>query len=181
MPLKPSTHRRSSAKLVGAQRGVKRTPRPDAPVNKPRKRYLAIPRQHLQRQFEFFSEGRFFDLGAIFRKINARYFQNRLRKYTITWGRRRRERPKTAIVFGSIQEQDRIIRIHPLLDRAFVPQWYVEYVVFHEMLHAFVPDKFDTSGRRIVHHDGFLKRERCFRHYRKSLLWETENLGRFLR
>jgi len=97
------------------------------------------------------------------------------------WGRRRRERPKGYIVFGSIQEEDRVIRIHPLLDRPFVPQWYIEYVVFHEMLHAFVPDRYDSAGRRVVHHEGFLRRERSFRHYRRSLEWEHENLGRFLR
>ena len=49
-----------------------------------------------------------------------------------------------------------MIRIHPLLDRAFVPTWFLEYVVFHEMLHAMVPDRYDEQGRRLVHHDGFV-------------------------
>ena len=146
-----------------------------------RKRHLATVRTPLQRQFEFATEGRYFDLRAVFDKINARYFRNRLRSYTIAWGQRRRERPKSYIVFGSIQEEDRIIRIHPLLDRQFVPQWYLEYVVYHEMLHAFVPDRHDSAGRRIVHHEGFLEKERRFRHYRRSIEWEQENLGRFLR
>ena len=146
-----------------------------------RKRHLATVRAQFQRQFEFTSEGRWFDLRAIFDKLNARYFRNRLRDYTIIWGRRRRERPKSYIVFGSIQEEDRMIRIHPLLDRQFVPAWYLEYVVFHEMLHAVVPDRHDRAGRRIVHHEGFLKKERGFRHYRRSQEWEEENLGRFLR
>jgi hypothetical protein len=150
-------------------------------TSRARKRHLATPRTPVQRQFEFPAEGRFFDLRAVFDKINARYFRNRLHGYTIVWGRRRSERPKSYIVFGSIQEEDRIIRIHPLLDRQFVPQWYVEYVVYHEMLHAFVPDKYDSAGRRIVHHDAFLERERRFRYYRRSLDWEQENLGRFLR
>ncbi|MEQ1850042.1 MAG: hypothetical protein ABMA01_00480 [Chthoniobacteraceae bacterium] len=152
-----------------------------AGTRRPRKRHLATPVKPVQRQFEFGTEGRYFDLRAIFERINARYFRNRLRGYNIVWGRRRRTRPKSYIVFGSIQEYDRVIRIHPLLDRQFVPQWYLEYVVFHEMLHAFVPDRYDRAGRRIVHHDGFLKRERRFRHYKRSVAWEEENLGRFLR
>ena len=157
-------------------------PKPQAAAKPPaRKRHLAAVRTPLQRQFEFATEGRFFDLRAIFDKINARYFRNRLRSYTIAWGQRRRERPKNYIVFGSIQEEDRVIRIHPLLDRQFVPQWYLEYVVYHEMLHAFVPDRHDSSGRRIVHHEGFVEKERRFRHYRRSIEWEQENLGRFLR
>jgi hypothetical protein len=149
--------------------------------NRSRKRHLATVRAPFQRQFEFASEGRYFDLRAIFDKINARYFRNRLRRYAIVWGQRRRVRPQSYIVFGSIQEEDRVIRIHPLLDRQFVPQWYLEYVVFHEMLHAVVPDRYDRAGRRIVHHAGFLERERRFRHYRRSREWEQENLGRFLR
>ena len=147
---------------------------------RPGKRHLATPRVPVQRQFEFNTEGRFFDLREIYDKMNARYFRNRLRGYSIVWGRRRRVRPKTSIVFGTIQEDDRMIRIHPLLDRQFVPQWYVEYVVYHEMLHAFVPDKYDSAGRRIVHHEGFMERERRFRFYKRSMEWEQENLGRFL-
>ncbi len=160
----------------------RRKPQPAAKTRVPaRKRHLAAVRTPLQRQFEFATEGRYFDLRAVFDKMNARYFRSRLRNYSIAWGQRRRERPKSYIVLGSIQEVDRVIRIHPLLDRQFVPQWYVEYVVFHEMLHAFVPDRYDRAGRRIVHHAGFLKKERRFRHYRRSLEWEQENLGRFLR
>ena len=160
---------------------TKRKPAAKAVAKKPRKRHSLAPQGAVQRQFEFSSEGRHFDLRAIFERINARYFRNRLRGYTITWGRRRRRRPTSYIVFGSIQECDRIIRIHPLLDREFVPRWYLEYVVYHEMLHAFVPDKFDESGRRVVHHEGFIKRERKFRHYTAAIQWEQENLGRFLR
>jgi hypothetical protein len=147
----------------------------------PLKRHSVVPQGAVQRQFEFSTEGRIFNLREVFNRINARYFKNRLRGYQITWGRRRRRKPERYIVFGSIQEEDRVIRIHPLLDREFVPRWYLDYVVYHEMLHAFVPDKFDRAGRRIVHHEGFLKRERLFRRYGAAIEWERENLGRFLR
>ena len=162
---------------------MKSTPKKKKPTTKrkPTKRHATIPRASVQRQFEFSTEGRFYDLREIYDKINAQYFGSKLRRYAITWGQKRRKKPASMIVFGSIQEEDRIIRIHPLLDREFVPRWYVEYVVFHEMLHAFVPDKYDSAGRRIVHHEGFLKREREFRFYRRAQEWERENLGRFLR
>jgi hypothetical protein len=145
------------------------------------KRHSIVPREDLQRQFDFSTEGRHFDLREIFDRLNAKYFRNRLKKYTITWGQRRRRKPHSYIVFGSIQEEDRVIRIHPLLDREFVPKWYIDYVVFHEMLHAFVPDKYDRAGRRIIHHEGFLNRERQFRHYTRAVNWERQNLARFLR
>ncbi len=170
---KRQTHRKPPAR-----------PRPHVapnPRSRARKRHLATVRAPFQRQFEFASEGRWFDLRAIFDRLNARYFRNRLRGYTIAWGRRRREKPRNGIVFASIQEEDKMIRVHPLLDRQFVPQWYLEFVVFHEMLHAVVPDRYDPAGRRIVHHEGYRKKERRFRSYRRSIEWEQENLGRFLR
>ena len=145
-----------------------------------RKRKVSTPKLPMQRQFSFAEKGRFFDLREIFDKMNAKYFRNRLRDYAIVWGRRRKQRPKTYMVFGTIQEEDRMIRIHPLLDRSFVPTWFLEYVVYHEMLHAMVPDKFDESGRRLVHHKKFMDRERRFHWFRRAKVWEQENLARFL-
>ena len=99
----------------------------------------------MQRQFDFPdpAQGRVFNLRALFDKLNARYFRNRLRGYTIVWGRKRPGRPRNGIVFATIQEEDRLIRIHPLLDRSFIPTWFLEYVIYHEMCHAVVRDQYD--------------------------------------
>lgn len=146
-----------------------------------RKRKVSCPTLPMQCQLPFQHEGRYFDLRAIFDKVNGRYFANRLKDYTVVWGRKRKQRPKAYFVFGTIQEVDRVIRIHPLLDAPFVPSWFLEYVMYHEMLHAFVPDEYTKGGRRIVHTEDFNKRERKFPHYRKSKRWEDENLARFLK
>lgn len=146
------------------------------------KRKAAYPKLPMQRQLPFAHEGRYFDLRSIFDKLNARYFRNSLRNYTITWGRKRKERPLEYFIFGTIQEQDRIIRIHPLLDARFVPRWFLEYVIYHEMLHSVVPDRYDRKrGRRVVHTEEFNLRERKFPGYRRAKAWEEDNLARFLR
>jgi hypothetical protein len=49
------------------------------------------------------------------------------------------------------------------------------------MCHAVVPDQFDASGRRKVHHEKFFERERKFRWFRRAKAWEADNLARFLR
>ncbi len=147
----------------------------------PRKRKISAARLPLQRQLGFQHEGRFFDLREIFDELNAKFFRNGLRGYTITWGRRRRLRPKAYFIFGTIQEEDRIIRIHPLLDAKFVPRWFLRYVIYHEMLHAVVPDEIDEHGRRRVHTERFQRRERKFPSYARARRWEDENLARFLR
>jgi len=145
------------------------------------KRKIARPKLPLQRQLGLDTEGRYFDLRQMFDKLNVRYFGNRLRGYKIIWGKRRRERPRENFIFGTIQEEDRVIRINPWLDQRFVPTWFLEYVLYHEMLHAVVPDHMRQSGRRCVHTDDFNRREREFRFYKRARRWEEENLARFLR
>lgn len=146
-----------------------------------KKRKVAYAKLPLQRQFAFPEQGRHFDLREIFDKLNAQYFGNRLKGYRIEWGRKRRERPSIEIVFATIQEEDKLIRIHPLLDRAFVPRWFVEYVMYHEMCHAVVRDRYTSGGKRMIHHDGFFEKERKFRWFKRAKRWEADNLGRFLR
>lgn len=148
---------------------------------RPKRKAVAL-RLPMQRQFDFPdpAQGRVFNLRALFDKLNARYFRNRLRAYTIVWGRKRPGRPRNGIVFATIQEEDRLIRIHPLLDRSFIPTWFLEYVIYHEMCHAVVRDEYDSAGRRIVHHEKFFERERRFHWFRRAKSWEQENLARFL-
>lgn len=145
------------------------------------KRKLAYSKLPLQRQLNLEEEGKYFDLRAMFDQLNARYFGGRLRGYKVVWGRRRRRRPKDYFIFGTIQEEDRIIRINPRLDQPFVPAWFLRYVLYHEMLHAFVPDEVTPNGRRRIHTEEFNRREREFRGYARARRWEEENLARFLR
>ncbi len=150
-------------------------------MTKQPKRKVSAVTLPMQRQLQLGHSGRYFDLKAIFRRVNSKHFRNRLRGYKIVWGRRRRLRPVRYFVYGTIQEEDRIIRIHPLLDAPFVPEWFVEYVIFHEMLHAVVPDEKLASGRRKVHTEQFNTREKRYRNYWRAQRWESKNLARFLR
>jgi hypothetical protein len=146
-----------------------------------RKRKISVKRLPLQRQLVFSSEGEYFDLQAHFDKVNAEYFNNALKGFKITWGKRRKLPPKEYFVFGTIQEEDKVIRIHPLLDAPFVPTWFLEYVIYHEMLHAVVPEEEDENGRRRIHTKEFYRRERQFHCFQRARRWEDDNLDRFLR
>ena len=135
----------------------------------------------MQGQLNLRHEGRYFDLRAIFEQLNKRHFRGRLRGYNVMWGRQRKQRPKDYFVFGTIQEEDRLIRINPSLDQPFVPVWFLRYVLYHEMLHSVVPDETISKGRRRVHTEKFNRLERSFPSYRRARRWEEENLARFLR
>jgi len=150
-------------------------------MGKKTKRKVAYSKLPMQRQLNLQHEGKHFDLRQIFDDLNERYFRGRLRGYKVVWGRRRKHRPREYFIFGTIQEEDRVIRINPLLDQLFVPLWFLRYVLYHEMLHSVVPDKPLPNGRRRVHTEEFNRRERQFRGYRRARRWEEANLARFLR
>ena len=124
----------------------------------------------MQRHLNLCDEGRYFDLREIFDRVNARHFRGRLRGYKVVWGQRRKERPREYFIFGSIQEEDRVIRIHPLLDQPFVPRWFLEYVLYHEMLHVKNPPR-RQQGRTLYHRRQFRDDEQHFERFDEALKW----------
>ena len=123
--------------------------------------------------------GEVFNLQEVFDVLNRRYFDERI-DARITWGTRgQKRRRRTSIKMGSYSVEDRLIRIHPALDRRFVPRYFLEWIVYHEMLHQ-VHDIPVVGGRRQFHTPEFLAEERGFEHYERARLWERENLDRIL-
>ncbi len=126
-----------------------------------------------------FTAGEFHDLRSIFDELNARYFDNRI-DAAITWGPRcGRPRRRNSIKMGSYSVEDRLIRIHRSLDRAFVPRFFVAWIVFHEMLHQ-VHDIRVKNGRREFHSKEFLADEAGFEFYAQAKGWERSHLDALL-
>jgi len=129
------------------------------------------------------TQGRKHDLQAIFGRLNDTYFQGMV-DATVGWARNTRSpgdrRQRTTIKLGTYCADRKLIRIHPVLDRSWVPRYFVEYVVFHEMLHHMMPMPV-RDGRRELHPPQFLEREQRFRHYARAIEWEREHVGRLLR
>jgi hypothetical protein len=124
--------------------------------------------------------GECFDLLEIFDDLNARYFDHRI-EARITWGNRNRgrRRRRRSLKLGSYSLEEQLIRIHPSLDRSFVPRYFVEAVVFHEMLHQ-VHEIPVVNGRHHYHTPAFRAHERAFEFYEAARRWEAENLSRLL-
>jgi hypothetical protein len=137
------------------------------------------------RQVPLHTAGKHHDLLAIFQDLNERYFDNTVNAL-ITWGNRgskagaRRNHPRRTIKLGSYGAVDRLIRVHPSLDRSWVPRYFVAHVVFHEMLHHVMPAT-RGNGRRMLHPPEFMLREREFRQHERAVAWEKSHLGRLLR
>lgn len=124
--------------------------------------------------------GKRHDLLAIFHDLNQRYFNGSMHAL-ITWGKRTRREPRQTIKLGSYAAGDRLIRIHPALDRNWVPKYFVQFVVYHEMLHHIFPSRNRDGGRRELHSPEFRDRETEFRHYDRAIRWEKAHLARLLR
>lgn len=119
------------------------------------------------------------DLRAIYDDLNRRYFDGAI-DAAITWGPRTgRPRRRNSIKMGSYSVEDRLIRIHRSLDRGFVPRFFVEWIVFHEMLHQ-VHDIKVKNGRREFHTKQFLADEARFEHYHDARAWERRHLDALL-
>jgi len=127
------------------------------------------------------TKGKHHDLGVSFQRLSDKYFHGQVQAL-VTWGRRTTPagHKRETIKLGSYSPYDRLIRIHPALDRRWVPRYFVEYVMFHEMLHHVMPHT-RGAGRRALHPPEFCEREREFRSYERAMAWEQAHLARLLR
>jgi hypothetical protein len=106
--------------------------------------------------------GRHFDLEKIFAALNARYFEGKLQRPHIGWSRRSWRRQ-----FGCYDPGPNQILLNRRMDRPGVPQFAVEYVLFHEMLHVKHPTR--RSGCSLVSHSPeFREEEKQFAEFEKA-------------
>jgi len=127
------------------------------------------------------TKGSHCDLRAIFERLNAEYFGGSVTA-AITWGRTPTQRRRRSIRFGSFSAREGLIRIHPFLDQEPVPEYFVRYIVFHEMLHAYLGVGETPGCRRRIHSREFKQRERAYPEYPQAVAWQDNeaNLAKLL-
>lgn len=109
------------------------------------------------------TQGEIYDLQAMYDTLNVEYFDSKL-NLNITWFGKGMI-PKTRILFGSYDHRFQLIKINRYLDREVVPQHFVRYIIYHEMLHDILPPIRGRNGRRNIHHPEFKRREKTFEEY----------------
>jgi predicted metal-dependent hydrolase len=124
------------------------------------------------------TQGRVHDLQAVYDRLNRSYFDGKL-DLRIAWGSARRRPAQRSIKIGTYQVEDRLIRVHPVLDQESVPRYFLEWIVFHEMLHGKHTIR-RVGGRRCFHPPEFAREEKQFPDYWRARLWEKANLDRLL-
>lgn len=128
------------------------------------------------------TQGEHYDLQELHNEVNAEHFDDRV-DAPITWGKRPTRRRRRSIRFGSYSLTEHLIRMHPNLDQAFVPRYFVRYIVFHEMLHADLGFQQSPSGRTRMHTPEFNRLEREYPDFDRAVDWHNnlKNLRRMLR
>jgi hypothetical protein len=124
-----------------------------------------IARRHRGRKMISSAQGNAYDLEKMFSKLNRRYFDSSLEKPTLTWSQR-----KTRSILGHHDRVYETITISKSLDSAQVPDWFVEFILYHEMLHIKHAARM-INGRRYYHTAAFRQDERRFARYEEAQRW----------
>lgn len=114
--------------------------------------------------------GATYDLQALYEALNDEYFENTL-QLNITWFGRADQRNKKKVTFGLYYEPLRLIKINKMLDQPLFPEFFIAYVIYHEMVHHFCPSYVDKSGIHRIHNEQFKAQEKKFKDYALAQEW----------
>jgi hypothetical protein len=120
-------------------------------------------------------KGEFFDLSTVFDELNRVYFRGSIAKPVLTWSAR-----KTYRILGHHDATHDTIVVSKSLDARDVPQFVVEYIVFHEMLHIHHPTV-HHNGRRYNHTPVFRRDEEKFAYFEEAEKWIERNVRKLKR
>jgi hypothetical protein len=116
------------------------------------------------------AQGKVYDLDLMFDELNEVYFENEIKKPVLTWSG-----TKTYRILGHFDATHFTIVISKSLDEPHVPNFVVQAVLHHEMLHIKHPTKI-IDGRRYSHTKAFRTDEKEFDFYEQSEKWINENV-----
>jgi hypothetical protein len=117
------------------------------------------------------TQGERYDLLQLYQSLNQEYFEGKL-DLTITWFGFKMNTNRTRITLGLYDQTLKLIKIHRMMDSPQFPKEVVRFVVYHEMLHhIFRPTAVGKSGKRKIHTEEFVKREKEYPGYSEIQQW----------
>jgi hypothetical protein len=124
-------------------------------------------------------KGTTYDLQEIYTRMQSLLPVSDIR---IGWARIRKVSGRfRSLTFGTYDPYRHQIRIHPILDHPEVPLYFLEFIVYHEMLHAVCKSRVAADGRCRIHTREFREKERQFPQYEVAKAWEKQSLKFFKR
>jgi predicted metal-dependent hydrolase len=111
------------------------------------------------------AKGHTYNLTQLFDQLNHTYFQGGLTQPRLYWST-----VATRRKFGHYQPSGDRVMISQTLDSPKVPEWVVEFVLYHELLHKYHGETW-SNGRRLVHTPAFRQDEKRYHAYAKAQAW----------
>ncbi|MGI8785931.1 MAG: hypothetical protein ACR2L2_20035 [Acidobacteriota bacterium] len=108
------------------------------------------------------SKGRTYDLHLMLEAVARKYHVDLANIAKIYW-----TPTVSRSVLGRYDRAHYSIAVNRALDHPDIPAYFVEYIVYHEMLHSVFDDVFEDDTRR-SHHAAFRAAEKRFTDYEKS-------------
>lgn len=138
------------------------------------KRLSSSLKKPIKRTLRKVVHGEHYNLQEIYNQVNAFYFEGRI-DVQITWFGSQKRAAMRRRTLGLYDFNNKLIKIHRLLDHPNFPSYFISYVVYHEMLHHLFPPHQSKRGRRKIHHADFKRHEKKFAEYSLVKEWEKEN------
>ncbi len=121
----------------------------------PAKRKAAIPNR---------PAGRSRNLENVFKACNEAHFDGKMpRPAGLTWSMTVNKR-----TMGSYNIQNDVLTVNSALDDPRVPDYVVDFIMYHELLHKMLGVKIDSAGRRRAHTAEFRRYERAHPDYERA-------------
>jgi len=127
-----------------------------------RRRLLALRRKRARLRISH-PRGRHHDLEPLFEELNRKYFEANLPRPRIGWSTRRWRGQ-----LGTFDPALMQIAVNCALDRPGVPEYVIQYVLYHEMLHQKHPMKL-ARCRLESHSRKFREEEKKFVDYERAV------------
>ncbi len=128
-----------------------------------------------KRRINLRPRGEHFDLEPLRDQVCERYFPES-EPPNITWGRTTRGKNRYSIQFASFDAEKHLVRMNPKLDAPFVPEFFLRYLIYHEILHHRYPPQ---PGD--VHTEEYREALQQHPDHGRAKRWEKDNLYRFVR
>ncbi len=102
------------------------------------------------------------NLAQSFDRVNSEYFNSSMNRPSLAWSK-----TFTYRKFGHYDKMHDKVVVSMSLDRKDVPEYVVDFIVYHELLHKKLGDHW-SNGRRLSHTSEFFRQEKLFRQYDQS-------------
>lgn len=139
-----------------------------------RTRIVTHPEKHFRNTY-----GAKYDLKIQFDELNRHYFDEELTSY-LRWGQHGSRTSYHTTISDELKQRHHLITIAGLYNHPATPQFALDGVLYHEMLHIACPPR-DGNVRRSVHHREFRNREKEYKHYDRWQNWLRSDAAKLLR